>query len=230
MLISFSLWGDNPLYLTGILENLKLAPKVYPGSSVRVYHDSTVPYSSLVQMIELGADTVRMERTGAWSGLFWRFLPASDSSVDTFIVRDADSRLNTREAAAVKEWLDSDKDFHCMRDNWQHTVPIMGGMWGCRKGVVANMDTLINKWNDKAAKGTDQDFLQWAVWPLVRGRSLTHDRYYDQRADRFVPTGSAIDVINRDPQTAFGSHHTRPFPPHAPMEHGSYVGQASQDF
>ncbi|CAM9970164.1 unnamed protein product, partial [Discosporangium mesarthrocarpum] len=29
-------------------------------------------------------------------GMFWRFLPADDPTVDRFIVRDVDSRLNAR--------------------------------------------------------------------------------------------------------------------------------------
>ena len=36
------------------------------------------------------------------------------------------------EAAAVKEWLDSDKTLHAMRDHPYHGVSIMGGGWGSK--------------------------------------------------------------------------------------------------
>ena len=45
---------------------------------------------------------------GAIAGMFWRFLVADDPSVDRFIVRDSDSRLNARDAFAVVDWIRSD--------------------------------------------------------------------------------------------------------------------------
>ena len=39
--------------------------------------------------------------------LIWRFLPAIDPQVDTFFSRDLDSRISSREAAAVKQFLQS---------------------------------------------------------------------------------------------------------------------------
>jgi hypothetical protein len=44
---------------------------------------------------------------GGIAGMFWRFLVAEDDAVDRYIVRDSDSRLNAREAAAVAEWMAS---------------------------------------------------------------------------------------------------------------------------
>jgi len=34
---------------------------------------------------------------GYVSGMFWRFMVASDPTVDRYIIRDSDSRLNARE-------------------------------------------------------------------------------------------------------------------------------------
>ena len=41
--------------------------------------------------------------------LLWRFLPVIDDDVDVVNVRDLDSVVSGREAAAVNEFLDSDK-------------------------------------------------------------------------------------------------------------------------
>jgi hypothetical protein len=49
---------------------------------------------------------------GGIAGMFWRFLVADDPSVDRFIVRDADSRLNPRDALAVAEWVRSGTALH----------------------------------------------------------------------------------------------------------------------
>jgi hypothetical protein len=39
----------------------------------------------------------------------WRFLPMLDPQVSHMVSRDLDSLINEREAAAVQEWLASDK-------------------------------------------------------------------------------------------------------------------------
>lgn len=48
--------------------------------------------------------------------------------VDTFMSRDADSRIIPREEAAVREWLTTDRIFHVMRDHPYHCTPILGGI------------------------------------------------------------------------------------------------------
>lgn len=74
-----------------------------------------------------------------WPGLSatsLRFLPAGESGIDAVIIRDADSRINLREAAAVAEWLAAPSaKYHVMHES-MHNVEfgeIMGGMWGCRR-------------------------------------------------------------------------------------------------
>ena len=51
------------------------------------------------------------------------------------ISRDADSRLSLREKEAVEKWINSDKDFHIMRDHPHHYYPILGGTWGFKNYV-----------------------------------------------------------------------------------------------
>ena len=64
--------------------------------------------------------------------MLWRFLPVLDPQVDVMVSRDLDSRLTTREQAAVQEWLHTGLAFHVMRDNPMHGTEILGGMWGAR--------------------------------------------------------------------------------------------------
>ena len=63
---------------------------------------------------------------------YGRYLPLLDPSVDLMVSRDLDSRLTTREQAAVQEWIDTGLAFHVMRDNPFHGTEILGGMWGAR--------------------------------------------------------------------------------------------------
>ena len=60
----------------------------------------------------------------------WRYIPMMDEQVDRMIARDADSEINSREAAAVSEWLESGFTFHVIRDHQSHKRAIMGGKLG----------------------------------------------------------------------------------------------------
>ncbi len=65
-------------------------------------------------------------------GRYWKFVAVGDPTVATFVSRDADSYILDREAAAVKEWLASDRWFHVMRDTPTHKLKILGGLWGVK--------------------------------------------------------------------------------------------------
>jgi len=175
--ISFSIWGNNPLYVEGIKENIELAKEYYPGWICKIYYDKTFDISQVDNLKNDAIFQFINDSEGLWHGLYWRFYAVSEPENDIVIIRDLDSRINSREAVAVKEWEESDYQFHSMRDNIHHNVPIMGGMWGCKKGTITNMKELVNFYSTHEKKGTDQYFLQKFIWKLVRERTLAHDKF-----------------------------------------------------
>ena len=180
--ISYGLYGKDPRYTIGVLRNAQLAPIVYPGWRVRVYLDRTVPQDVVSQLTKLGAELIRMDDSsmgGGIGGMFWRFLVAADDTVDRFIVRDSDSRLNTRERLAVEDWIQSGKLIHSLRDHPNHDRPLNGGMWGGRKGAVPDMKTIVRKWSNRDKYMGDLDFLNQVVWPrkAVAASQMSHDAY-----------------------------------------------------
>jgi hypothetical protein len=173
-IISFGLYGYNKFYQLGAMENLALQPAVYPGWKCRFYVSHEIPEEVVAQLIEGGAEVIVKQREHGDDGMFWRFLPASDESVEVLIVRDADSRLNMREKHAVDEWLQSGKPFHIMRDHPHHITLIMGGMWGCRKNTIPQMAELIHEWQNFDGKQRDQEFLAQKVYPLIEDKCFIH--------------------------------------------------------
>jgi len=249
-LVSFSVWGDRKSYLDGSIENIHLCKEIYPGWDVRFYCDEEVSRSFMKEAESLGAQiVVKKTISSPWEGLFWRFLPAGEQNVDIFISRDIDSRVNVREQAAVNEWLRSDKPLHCMRDHVEHNVPILGGMWGCKKGILIDMPQFIDEWQKKDYKGCDQDFLREVVWDKLKKHALVHDKFYQgltiingemkegyifhydppvvQEGEEAPPPPQMPEYIY-DPLTFFGPHELRPFPPHEKMTHGVHVGEIIQ--
>lgn len=183
-IISFGLWGDTPIYLVGAQENVRLCSEVYSGWTCRFYVDDSVSEKVLSSLETHGAEVVQKGPSDGAIGLFWRFEPLLDRTIERFIVRDCDSRLNAREARAVQEWIDSGKAFHSMRDHPFHGIPVMGGMWGSIPYIIPNIDKILDDFKNKAGElfirrskyfHTDQIFLCDVLWPLIKDKALVHD-------------------------------------------------------
>jgi hypothetical protein len=171
--ISFSLWGEKPMYWAGALKNIQLAKELFPGWVCRFYVDATSPSALIKTISQANCEMILMEPSDEFAGLFWRFYAAEDA--DIMICRDADSRLSTREVKAVEEWLATNNHFHIMRDHLQHTALIMGGMWGCRN--MEGISELIDQYPYKCLKGTDQLFLAQMIYPQIKEYAIIHDSY-----------------------------------------------------
>jgi protein O-GlcNAc transferase len=221
--ISFSLWGGDPKFTRGALLNIPLARKYYSGWETWFYCGSDVPESTVSLLERAGGQVIRrVQSRGEWEGLFWRFEPIFDPTVAITISRDCDSRLNPREQAAIQEWLFSRRQFHCMRDHFEHNVPLLGGMIGFKHWKP--MQVLLEKWPDMAAKGADQVFLHQKVWPIVRADVLAHDRYWNGLT---MPSREGGGSYKYNPIESFGEHECRDFPAHDPLDikaHGEHVG------
>ncbi len=72
-IISFSLWGDDPMYWNGAYENIRLARIYNPDYVCRFYVDSDVDELLVRPLIDDGAETVKMAKRSTHDGEFWRF-------------------------------------------------------------------------------------------------------------------------------------------------------------
>jgi hypothetical protein len=193
-IISFSLYGKDPKYTDAMVENIKLQPEIYPNWTVRVYVDDTVPPEYLEKMDFNDTEIIMKPRGNGHLRMFWRFEPLMDETIDRFIVRDADSRLNLREAAAVREWEQSNSEFHIMRDHEQHAAPICGGMWGASsrfikrisksyKNILGGYLNSIPFEKINSPRGpyfnTDQPFLWKYIWPRIVNTHMAHIKDLD---------------------------------------------------
>ena len=181
--ISFSLWGENPKYTVGAIKNAEIASVIYPDWICRFYCGKSVPENITSQLKSYkNVEVVDMDEQGDWTGMFWRFYACEDS--DVMISRDTDSRLSFREKSAVDEWLESNKDFHIMRDHPYHTTEILGGMWGCRNGILSNIKNIINEYNKGNFWQVDQNFLKEKIYPIIKNNSFVHDSFFKVEQDR----------------------------------------------
>lgn len=183
-IISFSMYGSDSIYTQGMISNARLAADLYPGWTVRVYHDNSASRTVLYSLQALDVELVDMTSSPV-PKMQWRFLPMDDPQVSHFIVRDSDSRLSTRERDAVSEWVSSDLTFHSMRDHPFHKLLFMGGCWGAKAGAVPNFRDKILEYdaNQKSPPpgswGKDQNFLNRVLSSYVNATNiLQHDAFH----------------------------------------------------
>ncbi len=171
-LISFSLFGRYPKYLRGMQRNIELCSEIYPDWQVVIYHDESIHDRELEHFAGQKVWLRDMSDSGI-SPASWRFL-AHDENCERFMVRDADSRITRREAAAVDHWEASGRTLHIMRDHPLHDFRILGGMWGMltvegfcmREEILKHQGQRMEQARDRDQWWmTDQDFLKDVIYP-----------------------------------------------------------------
>lgn len=203
-LISMSLFGNELLYSGGAVENADLVREVYPGWRLRIYVEAG--HAAIPLLRRRDVDVVEVEETTGDPALRYlhtmtRFQAAADRNAECVVFRDADSRLNVREAAAVSEWLASGCALHIMQDHPVHTdptYPMLAGMWGVRGGRLDRIAEWMAPWRARSWWRTvDQRFLADVVYPAFTGAD---------RCEHGTMTATA-----------------RPFPTHPP--YAGFVGE-----
>ena len=206
--LSFSLWGDKPIYNVGAIKNAELWKTIYPDWQMVVYHDDTVPKETIDKLNNQDVITVDVTEKNLY-GMFWRFFAVDLPNSEYCVFRDTDSRITIREKMAVDEWVNSGKSIHVMRDHPAHGIPfgsdrlgILGGMWGIKSKSVP-LTEMIERFtkNKNLVYGSDQTFLK-TIYSIFEDDRVTHDEFYEKKPfpikreyGRFV--GDRIDENNK---------------------------------
>lgn len=183
--ISYSLYNARYKDVVNAVVNCFLAQKIYKDWICRFYIDETVP-DAIKKALQTfsNVEIVEMPRHKQNEGLLWRFFAAADDTVDVMISRDADSWLSYREYSCVEQFLNSDKEFHIIRDHCYHSHKIMAGMWGSKKGCVNNFKNLIDE-HINSGMINDQRFLAEKIYPDVVSKCMIHlGDQYDNRGNK----------------------------------------------
>lgn len=195
-MISMSLYGNDPKYIQGAISNARLKDTYFPGWALRFYVSRSIPTDVVQKLKDLGAE-IRHPPESLMDdkfGTFWRFLPADENTVDRFISRDCDSRLNARDRFAVEEWIESERMCHVLRDHPNHYLPMLAGLWGCNNRLLREKNTSMNHLlehffnsepkcnNGNMEWGCDQTFLNDVIWPLIEEMGqIGHDSFFCTR-------------------------------------------------
>jgi len=197
--VAMSLYGSELRYTTGVIRNAYLVRQNFPGWQLWVYIESPssskfppVPEDIISRLISAGAEVHYISPGDDFiPPMMWRFLIADDAAVDWFIVRDVDSRLTQRDAAAVAAWMKSGRAFHCIRDHPSHAgYAVSGGLWG---GRAPRLRLIMRRSWTSMMRGVaagyfdDMNFLNNIIWPRVVRHAYCTDSVSCERWQNAVP-------------------------------------------
>ena len=194
--VSLCLFGSKAIYCVGAVQNAKLCRALLPEWKLVVYcNPGDVPQRTCDALVDAGAE-VRLvsEKCREKQLMLLRFLPCGEAGVEAVAVRDADSRLNPRDAAALDAWLArTDSKFHVLHERPHDATKILGGMWGARAPRGSKQPPLPKIYDHMAAfvkrrpttnYGDDMLFLDEYVRPLCTDRNTCH---HSAAHGRFLP-------------------------------------------
>lgn len=160
-----------------MIQNIRLIHQHFPGWYIYIYVGSDVT-PEMIGILQ-SAPMVILRFTGITGivNMIHRFFPIDEPEVDIMFVRDADSRIHSRDRWAIRRFLESPYLAHTIRDHIDHKTRLMGGLWGMRKSAGVNIHeqyALYEANPEWRGMAWDQDFLSSRIFPLVASNLLAH--------------------------------------------------------
>lgn len=174
---SFCLYGGyTRKYYQGLLDNLEILRTAFPDWYTIVYVGTDVPESFRNRLRGCYHCIVIPVGTTGPPLMLYRFCAIDNPSVEVMCVRDTDSRVHERDQWTIREFVRSPYLVHILRDHSFHTMPIVGGMWGMKRGALPESMTslLQTRFSGTAKFNDDQLFLQDVVYSKIKDVALVH--------------------------------------------------------
>ena len=179
---SFTLFGNDDKYCKGVLKNVQLIEKKFPGWEVWIYCGDGIGEDHFFLLNEYPCVKLIPTHADGMVNKFYRFFAIDDPSVEICIIRDADSRIYERDEACIREFLASDRLVHIIRDHPNHHHTMMAGMWGIKKEACSYLGvplrTLFEQWKQSKPSSdfwSDTVFLCDMIYPRIAQISMIHD-------------------------------------------------------
>lgn len=176
---SYCLYGGyNDRYYPPLLTNIHLIEQHFPEWKVYVWYAPDVDSDFINKLKQYRSVVLRETGVTGPMNMIYRFYTIDEPEVDIMMVRDADSLVHWKDRWAIREFINSPFLVHTIRDNVEHTAPIMGGLWGIRKSSGISIREEYSQYIEDTKKGPrlahDQNFLYDIIYPKVRYRLLVH--------------------------------------------------------
>lgn len=177
--VSFCLFGTQEKYRKGMARNVEMIRDYYPTWDIHVY--ASPDCEEFVTSLGVTAFFTRVD---GFVNVLYRF-QALFGDYDVVCIRDADSRIHARDRWCINHFLNSPFTAYTIRDHPFHTYPVMGGLWGVKRGHPLFTSKDIDRFVSTSHTGytTDTTFLEHS---LSRKNMIVYS--YDPKGVRNDPT------------------------------------------
>jgi hypothetical protein len=181
--ISFCIYGNQKKYCQGLLENLKImnndTSNILSNFCAYIYVGNDVPQEYIQQYSEFNFTKIIYTNRIGHDNMINRFYAIDDDNVEVMIVRDIDSRLHERDIWCINHFIESQYNFHTIRDHPNHRALVLGGLWGVKKlDTKTKIKDLYIKYNidNKIINRIqhDQYFLRDIIYPLYKSNIIIY--------------------------------------------------------
>lgn len=196
VLFAFALYGSDPKYTHGMIQNCEMINVSFPGSKVGIALGNDVPEDIVKELEAHHAVLTRLDFAGAAAMaermFLWEENPAF-AGCEVMFVRDADSRVHSRDQRCIHAFLKSEHLAHTIRDHIYHQQLIMGGLMGLKRAALVDLvggklrpryRAFLEVGNGggpcSSEYGTDERFLSSVLYPLVQEALLVHSDLWEE--------------------------------------------------
>jgi len=175
-IISFSLYGESPIYSNGMIANAKIIPIIYGHDWIIHVYIKDVNKETIQTLKDLNCIIIDMNNSDIKNGRMYRFLSIKKDNL--VLIRDCDSVITIREKMMFDQFINSKKRLQIVRDHPNHKEHMMACSFAFNCSGI-DMKELINKSELKNNSNymIDQLFLAQSIYPLYTGDMLIHDNF-----------------------------------------------------
>ena len=161
-----------------MIENVSLILRYFPDWTVFVYIGSDVTSEMIAKLQTAPNVVLRFTGKTGIENMIERFCAIDEPNIDVMFVRDADSRVHSRDRWAITEFMNSPQFVaHTIRDHKEHSASLMGGLWALRKSAGINVRAEYEQYKlnpEDRGIALDQNFLSSRIYLKVVDKLLVH--------------------------------------------------------
>ena len=184
---SFCIYGIENNYYNGLIENIQIIKQYFPDFKIYIYKGICDPSWTFDESCKI----IETNRSGAINMLY-RYLPVTFADIG--FVRDADSRITKRDRWCIKEFLNSSKKYHIIRDHFYHKSPIMGGIFGWKQPIKFPIDV-----EKDVGYAYDMAYIEKHLYPFVKSDTIVHSNIYGYHGEHveliMIPHEDKYDFV-----------------------------------
>jgi hypothetical protein len=201
IVFGFCIYGTDIKYYRGLVENLDLIASWIEKENIDIHviiKYAQLEFPNYLQWFQrYPFVTVEMHTQAHLSPMISRILnidniPEDEDTNIYYFSRDADSRVTERDKWCIKEFIQSGKTFHVIRDHFYHVKKIMGGIFGIKKPKgFPKLEPMIKEWrktrHDAVMYGSDEAFLQERLYNIIQHDYLVHSNIRGYKGETVFP-------------------------------------------